>query len=121
MSEGNGNDNGRITLAVLQRTVELQGDETRRSLEALVQKLNDVCTSISKDHDTLVCLSGELRTEVQRAEGTHARIFTITDTLTEDVEKLDAKLDRVDSRDKWGTVGAMILATASGILGWLKQ
>jgi hypothetical protein len=120
MSEGNGNDNGRITLAVLQRTVELQGDETRRSLEALVQKLNDVCTSISKDHDTLVCLSGELKTEVQRAEGTHARLFTITDTLTDDVGKLDTKIDRVDSRDKWGSIGVAAIAVISGIIGWFK-
>jgi hypothetical protein len=120
MSEGNGNDNGRITLAVLQRTVELQGGETRRSLAALVQKLNDVCSTISKDHDTLVALSGELRTEVQREEGTHARIFTITDALTEDVKELDAKLDRVDARDKWGSLGVAIIAVASGILGWLK-
>jgi hypothetical protein len=109
MTELGDNGNGRITLAVLQETVRNQGEETRRTIDALMRKLDATCESISRDHDTLVKLQGTLDTEVSKADGTHSRIFAITDSLGDRVDKLDG-------RDKWGTFGVLVAAVIASVL-----
>jgi len=51
-------DDGRVTLAILKTTIEMQGKETRRELERLAAQLAASCAQQMADHDALVTTRG---------------------------------------------------------------
>lgn len=67
--------NGRVTLAVLKATIEMESATTRREIDRLIAKLDGLCDRQTVDHERLVKVESRTTDHDREIEGLRKRDF----------------------------------------------